>query len=145
MADAVALVRSGQTVVIGGFGVTGYPTRLLNALAETEVDNLTCISNNVGEPGIGGGMLLRRGKIRKAIGSFFTSNREAVEAHLAGNLEVQLIPQGDLAEALRAGGAGIGGFTPPQARGRNWRPVAKYASSTVPPWSSSGPCAVTFP
>ncbi|MCP5348999.1 MAG: 3-oxoacid CoA-transferase [Gammaproteobacteria bacterium] len=115
--QAAVLVKSGQTVIVGGFGVTGYPTRILNALADTDVTNLTYISNNVGEPGIGGGLLLRRGRISKAIGSFFTSNREAVEAHLAGDLEVELIPQGDLAEALRAGGAGIGGYYTPTGAG----------------------------
>lgn len=115
--DAAALVKSGQTLIVGGFGVTGYPTRVLTALASTDVDNLVYISNNVGEPGIGGGLLLRKGKISKAIGSFFTSNQEAVEAHLAGTLEVELIPQGDLAEALRAGGAGIGGYYTPTGAG----------------------------
>jgi 3-oxoacid CoA-transferase len=114
---AASLIKSGQTVIVGGFGVTGYPTRLLTALAETGVDNLTYISNNVGEPGIGGGLLLRKGKIRKAIGSFFTSNQEAVQAHLDGNLDVELMPQGDLAEALRAGGAGIGGYFTPTGAG----------------------------
>ena len=115
--EAVSLIHSGQTLVVGGFGMTGYPTRLLTALAETDVGNLTYISNNVGEPGLGGGLLLRRGKIRKAIGSFFTSNPEAVQAHLANTLEVELIPQGDLAEALRAGGSGIGGYYTPTGAG----------------------------
>ncbi len=115
--EAVSLIRSGQTLVVGGFGMTGYPTRLLTALADTDVENLTYISNNVGEPGLGGGLLLRRGKIRKAIGSFFTSNPEAVQAYLANTLEVELIPQGDLAEALRAGGAGIGGYFTPTGAG----------------------------
>lgn len=117
IADAAALVKSGQTLIVGGFGVTGYPTRLLTALADTDVDNLTYISNNVGEPGIGGGLLLRKGKISKAIGSFFTSNQEAVQACMNGTLEVELIPQGDLAEALRAGGAGIGGYFTPTGAG----------------------------
>lgn len=111
------MVKSSQTLIVGGFGVTGYPTRILNALADTEVTNLTYISNNVGEPGIGGGLLLRRGKIAKAIGSFFTSNPEAVAAQQSGAMEVELIPQGDLAEALRAGGAGIGGYFTPTGAG----------------------------
>jgi len=115
--DAAELIRSGQTIIVGGFGMTGYPTRLLTALADTDVTNLTYISNNVGEPGLGGGLLLRRGKISKAIGSFFTSNPEAVQACLGGELEVELIPQGDLAEALRAGGAGIGGYFTPTGAG----------------------------
>jgi 3-oxoacid CoA-transferase len=82
----------------------------LHALAERDVRDLTYIANNVSEPGLGGGRLLRNGQLKKAIGSFFTSNREAVAAAQEGRLEVQLIPQGSLAEALRAGGAGIGGF-----------------------------------
>lgn len=117
LTEAVSFIGTGQTLIVGGFGMTGYPTRLLTALADTDVTDLVYISNNVGEPGLGGGLLLRRGKIRKAIGSFFTSNPEAVEAHLAGTLEVELIPQGDLAEALRAGGAGLGGYFTPTGAG----------------------------
>lgn len=115
--EAVAMVKSGNTLVCGGFGMTGYPVHLANALAETKVKNLTYIGNNVGEPGLGGGRLIRNKQIDVAIGSFFTSNREAVEAHLAGDLHCELLPQGTLSEALRAGGAGIGGFFTPTAAG----------------------------
>ncbi|GGL98250.1 3-oxoacid CoA-transferase [Deinococcus aerophilus] len=115
--DAAALVRSGQTLLVGGFGMTGNPVHLVHALAETEVRGLTFVGNNVGEAGLSGGRLLRNGQLKKAIGSFFTSNREAVAAAQDGSLEVQLIPQGTLAEALRAGGAGIGGFYTPTAAG----------------------------
>lgn len=108
--EAAALVRDGSRLMVGGFGMTGTPVHLLHALAETGVKDLTYIANNVGEPGLGGGRLLRNGQIRKAIGSFFTSNREAVEAAQRGDLEVELIPQGSFAEAIRAGGAGIAGF-----------------------------------
>ncbi len=79
--------------------------------------DLTYIGNNVGEAGLGGGRLLRNGQIKKAIGSFFTSNREAVAAAQSGKIEIELIPQGSLAEAIRAGGAGIGGFFTPTAAG----------------------------
>ena len=75
------------------------------------------MANNVGEVGLGGGRLVRTGQLKKAIGSFFTSNPEAVAAAQAGTLEVELIPQGTLAEALRAGGAGIGGFYTPTSAG----------------------------
>jgi 3-oxoacid CoA-transferase len=109
-AEAAALVRDGDTIMVGGFGMTGNPVHLLHAIAETSVTGLTYIANNIGEPGLGGGRLLRNGQIRKAIGSFFTSNREAVEAAQSGAIEFQLLPQGSLAEAIRAGGAGIGGF-----------------------------------
>jgi 3-oxoacid CoA-transferase len=117
VAEAAALVPDGAVIMVGGFGMTGNPVHLLHGLAEREVKNLTIISNNVGEPGLGGGRLLRNGQIRKAIGSFFTSNREAVQAVLEKRLEVQLLPQGTLAEAIRAGGAGIGGFYTPTSAG----------------------------
>ncbi len=116
-AEAAALVKDGHSLMGGGFGMTGNPVHLLHALAETEVKNLTYIGNNVGEPGLGGGRLLRNGQITKAIGSFFTSNPEAVQAAQRGALEVHLIPQGSLAEAIRAGGAGLGGFYTPTAAG----------------------------
>ncbi len=119
---AVAHVKSGDTILVGGFGMTGHPVNLLHALAETDIDKLTYVGNNVGEPGLGGGRLLRNGQLRKAIGSYFTSNREAVQAAMAEKIEAQLIPQGTLAEALRAGGAGIGGFFTPTSVGT---PLAK--------------------
>jgi 3-oxoacid CoA-transferase len=115
--QAAALVNDGDTLLVGGFGMTGNPVHLLHALAETQTRNLTYVANNVGEPGLGGGRLLRNGQIKKAIGSFFTSNPEAVAAAQSGAIAVQLIPQGSLAEALRAGGAGIGGFYTPTAAG----------------------------
>ncbi|AIZ45085.1 hypothetical protein QR90_08090 [Deinococcus radiopugnans] len=115
--EAAALVRSGNTLLVGGFGMTGNPVHLVHALAETQTRELTFVGNNVGEAGLSGGRLLRNGQLKKAIGSFFTSNREAVAAAQEGALDVQLIPQGTLAEALRAGGAGIGGFYTPTAAG----------------------------
>lgn len=116
-AQAATMVKEGDILLAGGFGMTGNPVHLLHALAETGVKDLTYIGNNVGEPGLGGGRLLRNGQIKKAIGSFFTSNPEAVKLAQSGALETQLIPQGSLAEALRAGGAGIGGFYTPTALG----------------------------
>jgi 3-oxoacid CoA-transferase len=115
--EAAALVKDGDTIMAGGFGMTGNPVHLLHALAETGTGNITYIGNNVGEAGLGGGRMLRNGQIKKAIGSFFTSNPEAVKAAQSGVIEVQLIPQGSLAEAIRAGGAGIGGFFTPTAAG----------------------------
>jgi 3-oxoacid CoA-transferase len=116
-AEAAAMVKDGDTIMGGGFGMTGNPIHLLNALAETSTKNLTFIGNNVGEPGLGGGRLLRNGQIKKAIGSFFTSNPEAVKAAQSGAMDFQLLPQGSLAEAIRAGGAGLGGFYTPTAYG----------------------------
>lgn len=111
------MVPDGASVMVGGFGMTGNPVNLLHALAETGVRDLTYISNNIGEPGLGGGKLLRNGQVRKAIGSFFTSNPEAVEAAQEGKIEVELLPQGSLSEAIRAGGAGVGGFFTPTGVG----------------------------
>ena len=115
--EAAHLVKSGDTILVGGFGMTGNPVHLLHAIAETITKDLTYVANNVGEAGLGGGRLLRNGQIKKAIGSFFTSNREAVAAAQSGAIEFELLPQGSLAEAIRAGGAGIGGFYTPTAVG----------------------------
>lgn len=111
VADAVSRVGDGATVMVGGFGLVGAPLTLIDGLlAHPAARNLTIVSNNLGEPGRGLGRLLLEGRVRKAIGSYFTSNPDVVAAHLAGRLEIDLLPQGTLAEAIRAGGAGIGGF-----------------------------------
>jgi 3-oxoacid CoA-transferase len=115
--QAAAMVKNGDTLLVGGFGMTGNPVHLLHALAETQTRDLTYVANNVGEAGLGGGKLLRNGQIKKAIGSYFTSNPEAVAAAQSGKMDVELLPQGTLAEALRAGGAGIGGFYTPTSAG----------------------------
>lgn len=114
-AEAATKVKDGDTLLQGGFGMTGNPVHLMHALAETGTKNLTFIGNNVGEVGLGGGRLLRNGQIQKMIGSFFTSNPDAVKAAQSGDVAYELLPQGTLAEALRAGGAGIGGFYTPTA------------------------------
>jgi 3-oxoacid CoA-transferase A subunit len=109
--EGISCIRPGDTVMVGGFGQVGAPLTLIGALLGVpDARELTVISNNVGDPGRGLGEVLLAGRIRKAIGSYFTSNPDAVRAHLAGELEVELLPQGTLAEAIRAGGAGIGGF-----------------------------------
>ncbi|GLU43945.1 3-oxoacid CoA-transferase [Allomuricauda sp. NBRC 101325] len=115
--EAAKLVKDGDILLQGGFGMTGNPVHLMKALAETTTKDLTFIGNNVGEPGIGGGLLLRNGQIKKMIGSFFTSNPEAVQAAQSGAVAYELLPQGTLAEAIRAGGAGIGGFYTPTSAG----------------------------
>src|SRR5690606_5430759 len=120
--QAAALVKDGDTLLQGGFGMTGNPVHLMDALSKSGTKNITFIGNNVGEAGIGGGRLLRNGQLKKMIGSFFTSNPEAVIAAQDGIVAYELIPQGTLAEALRAGGAGIGGFYTPTAAGT---PIAK--------------------
>jgi 3-oxoacid CoA-transferase A subunit len=116
--EAVRHVKTGDTVMVGGFGLVGAPLTLIDALAEhSDATDLTVVSNNIGEPGKGLGKLLRQGRIRRGISSFFTSNPEAVAAVNAGEMEATLLPQGTFAEAIRAGGAGIGGFYTPVAAG----------------------------
>ncbi|MDI5950051.1 3-oxoacid CoA-transferase [Flavobacterium yafengii] len=126
--QAAAMVKDGDTLLQGGFGMTGNPVHLMDALSKTETKNITFIGNNVGEAGIGGGRLLRNGQLKKMIGSFFTSNPEAVKAAQDGIVEYELIPQGTLAEALRAGGAGIGGFYTPTAAGT---PIAEGKETKI--------------
>ncbi len=114
---AAQMVKDGDTLLQGGFGMTGNPVHLMHALAEIGTKNLTFIGNNTGEAGLGGGRLLRNGQLKKMIGSFFTSNPDAVKAAQMGEVEYELLPQGTLAEAIRAGGAGIGGFYTPTSAG----------------------------
>ncbi|RAJ15895.1 3-oxoacid CoA-transferase [Arenibacter echinorum] len=114
---AASLVKDGDIILGGGFGMTGNPVNIIHELAKTKTKDLTFIANNVGEPNMGGGRLLNNGQLKKMIGSFFTSNREAVLAAQEGRVEYELLPQGTLAEAIRAGGAGIGGFYTPTSAG----------------------------
>ncbi|HEX5583381.1 MAG TPA: CoA transferase subunit A [Gaiella sp.] len=117
-AEAVAHVRTGDVVMVGGFGLVGAPLTLIDALVErSDATDLTIVSNNIGEPGRGLGKLLRQGRIRRGISSYYTSNPEAVAAVNAGEIDATLLPQGTFAEAIRAGGAGIGGFFTPVSAG----------------------------
>ena len=117
-AEAVARIRSGDTVMVGGFGLVGAPLTLIDALVDhSDATDLTIVSNNIGEPGRGLGKLLRQGRIRRGISSYFTSNPEAVAAVNAGEIEATLVPQGTFAEAIRAAGAGVGGFYTPVGAG----------------------------
>ena len=116
--DAVQRIRSGDTVMVGGFGLVGAPLTLIDALVEhSDATDLTIVSNNIGEAGRGLGRLLRDGRIRRGISSYFTSNPEAVAAVNAGEIEATLVPQGTFAEAIRAAGAGIAGFYTPVGAG----------------------------
>lgn len=107
---ALSCVKNGHTLMVGGFGLIGAPLTLIDGLAKKDVAGLTVISNNLGEKGKGLGALLSQKKIKKAIGSYFTSNREVGEFYQRGEIELELLPQGTLAESIRAGGAGIGGY-----------------------------------
>jgi 3-oxoacid CoA-transferase subunit A len=115
--EAVKMVKSGSRIMVGGFGLVGCPLSLIDALAQRDVTDLEIISNNLGEPGRGLGVLVRQKQVKKAIGSYFTSNPEVVKAYQDQELEVELIPQGTMSEAIRAGGAGIGGFYTPVSVG----------------------------
>jgi len=110
-ASALAdIVRDGQTVAVGGFGLCGIPEALIAALRDSGVKNLTAISNNAGIDGAGLGQLLATRQIRKMIASYVGENKEFERQYLAGELEIEFTPQGTLAEKLRAGGAGIPAF-----------------------------------
>lgn len=104
------IVADGQTVAVGGFGLCGIPEALIDALKNTGVKNLTCISNNAGVDDFGLGKLLQTQQIKKMISSYVGENKEFERQYLSGELEVELTPQGTLAEKLRSGGAGIPAF-----------------------------------
>ncbi|WP_168405180.1 CoA transferase subunit A [Acinetobacter indicus] len=104
------VVQDGQTLAVGGFGLCGIPEALIAALKDTGAKQLTCISNNAGVDGFGLGLLLETKQIKKMISSYVGENKEFERQFLSGELEVELTPQGTLAEKLRAGGAGIPAF-----------------------------------
>ena len=110
-AEALAgLVRDGQLMAVGGFGLCGIPEALIAALRDSGVKNLTVISNNAGVDGFGLGMLLESRQIKRMISSYVGENKEFERQYLAGELELEFTPQGTLAEKLRAGGSGIPAF-----------------------------------
>ena len=104
------VVKDGQLMAVGGFGLCGIPEALIDALKASQVKNLTVISNNAGVDGFGLGKLLDTRQIKKMISSYVGENREFERQYLAGELELEFTPQGTLAEKLRAGGAGIPAF-----------------------------------
>src|SRR6267154_2332555 len=104
------LVKNGQTIAVGGFGVCGVPEALIEALRASGVKDLTCISNNAGLDDFGLGLLLGTRQIRKMISSYVGENKEFERQYLAGELQLEFTPQGTLAERMRAGGAGIPAF-----------------------------------
>jgi len=107
---AVADIPDGATIMVGGFGLCGNPENLITALHRKGVKDLTLISNNCGTTDLGLGVLLKARQIRKIVASYVGENKEFERQYLSGELEVDLVPQGTLAERIRAGGAGIGGF-----------------------------------
>ena len=110
-------IKDGATIVLGGFGLTGLPENLIVALKDSGVKDLTCVSNNAGVDDWGLGLLLQTRQIRKMISSYVGENQTFERQFLSGELDVELVPQGTLAERIRAGGAGIGGFYTPTGVG----------------------------
>ena len=108
--EAVADIRAGSSLAVGGFGLCGIPSTLINALFEAGVDDLEVISNNAGVDDWGLGLLLGAGRLRRVVASYVGENKEFARQYLGGELEVELTPQGTLAERMRAGGSGIPAF-----------------------------------
>jgi 3-oxoacid CoA-transferase subunit A len=119
---AISDIRSGATLLVGGFGLVGIPENLITALKVSGVNNLTIVSNNCGVDDFGLGILLQNHQIQKMVSSYVGENKTFEQQFLSGELEVELVPQGTLAERIRAGGAGIGGFYTPAGVGT---PVAE--------------------
>lgn len=158
-AEAVAGIGDGSSLAVGGFGLSGVPDVLIAALHRQGARGLSVVSNNCGVDGGGLGILLAAGRIVRVTGSYVGENKEFARRYLGGELELELTPQGTLAERLRAGGAGIPAFftpagvgTPVAEGGLPWRyapdgtvalgsPPRKYASSTAPStsWSVRSP------
>lgn len=115
--DAIKGVDNNMTFMLGGFGLCGIPENAIKALSESGINGLTCISNNAGVDDFGLGLLLHKKQIKKMISSYVGENAEFERQMLSGELEVDLIPQGSLAERCRAGGAGIPAFFTPAGYG----------------------------
>jgi len=115
--EAVRDVGDGSMLVVGGFGLCGIPENLINALVKRGVKGLTCVSNNAGVDDWGLGLLLQTKQIRKMVSSYVGENGEFERQYLAKELEVEFVPQGTLAERMRAGGAGIPAFFTPAGYG----------------------------
>ena len=120
--DAIAGMRDGITLMAGGFGLCGIPENLIRAIAATNIRNLDIISNNCGVDDEGLGILLANGQVQSMTSSYVGENKTFERLYLSGELQVTLVPQGTLAERIRAGGAGIGGFYTPTGYGT---PVAE--------------------
>jgi 3-oxoacid CoA-transferase subunit A len=115
--DAVADIGNGASLAVGGFGLSGLPSALIEAVLAAGVSELVTVSNNCGVDDFGLGMLLREKRIARTTGSYVGENKEFARQYLSGELEVELVPQGTLAERLRAGGAGITAFYTPAGVG----------------------------
>jgi len=108
--QALAEIKAGSRIMVGGFGLAGYPEQLVEALAASGLKDLTIISNDLGSPGVGLGKLLPNGQIKALIGNYYNWNPEVAEAYAEGRIQVTLLPQGSFAEAIRAASVGIPAF-----------------------------------
>jgi 3-oxoacid CoA-transferase subunit A len=115
--EAVAPIRDGASILMGGFGLCGIPENLITALHRRGTKDLTVISNNAGIDDFGIGILLRARQVRKMVSTYVGENKEFERQFLSGELDVELVPQGTFSERIRAGGAGIGGFFTPTGYG----------------------------
>lgn len=139
-AEAVADITDGSSLAVGGFGLCGIPEALIAALADSGITDLETVSNNCGVDGIGLGLLLQHKRIRRTISSYVGENKEFARQFLSGELEVELTPQGTLAERLRAGGMGIPAFYTPAGVG------TQIADGGLPwRYDASGEVAMTSP
>ena len=139
-AEAVADIPDGASIAAGGFGLCGIPQVVIEALATREVGDFEVFSNNAGVDGKGLGILLGAGKLRRIVASYVGENKEFARQYLSGELEVELTPQGTLAERMRAGGSGIGAFFTRTG-------VGTYVADGGMPWKydSDGGVAVASP
>lgn len=135
--EACKIVQSGATLLAGGFGLCGIPENSIRALRELGPAGLTVVSNNCGVDDFGLGILLRNKQIVKMISSYVGENKEFERQYLSGELEVELVPQGTLAERIRAGGAGIPAFFTPTGAGTAVSDGGLPSSTTTPARSSS--------
>lgn len=126
--EAVQDIHDGAVLMVGGFGLCGIPENLILALVEKGVKDLTVISNNCGVDDWGLGLLLRNKQIKKMVGSYVGENKEFERQVLSGEIEVELLPQGTLAEKIRAGGAGIPAFYTPAGVGT---PIAEGKETKI--------------
>jgi len=115
--EAVSLIKPGSRIMVGGFGLRGYPESLVDALAESKIGDLTIISNDLGSPGVGLGKLLSNNQIKALIGNYYNWNPDVSQAFNEGRIDVTLVPQGTFAEGMRAAGVGIPAFYTPTAVG----------------------------
>jgi 3-oxoacid CoA-transferase subunit A len=127
------LLENGMTLAVGGFGLSGIPSDLIDAVRDSGVTDLTVVSNNMGVDGKGLGVLLENNQVRKVLSSYVGENKLFAQRYLDGDLEVEFVPQGTLAERLRAGGAGIPAFYTPTGVGTpvaEGKPTAEFDGKT---------------